>query len=255
MSSLRVACSGNLGIELGRQGQFLNYLSALIDQGAIKHTLTRTLPWTVASMVKAHELLESSRSIGKLALTLIADEASASSTLLRASASASALEFKHTTNAPFAPGALLIAPAAKLPRGRNAVAELLRTTPLSDVIQTRVFRDRQVLTVKSTDTLASSVKTMAKHSILSMPVVDEESEQRQARAPALMRSCFADVVQAFISFLEIGEFIATAAGDSGLERKDLEDIESLRVLGRNIAEATVGEIIGARVCSATSFGI
>jgi NADPH:quinone reductase-like Zn-dependent oxidoreductase len=56
----------NLGIELEKQGQILNRVSTLLDQGVLTSTLTRTLPWS--EMAAAHEAVETGHMMGKIGL-------------------------------------------------------------------------------------------------------------------------------------------------------------------------------------------
>lgn len=52
--------------DIDRQHNILNHISQLLDEGTIKSTLTTTLKgFTVENLQKAHELQESSKSIGK----------------------------------------------------------------------------------------------------------------------------------------------------------------------------------------------
>ena len=56
------------GYKPGLQGQFFNKLADLVDQNKIQSTLNLTLPPSVESIQKAHELLESGSSIGKIVM-------------------------------------------------------------------------------------------------------------------------------------------------------------------------------------------
>jgi NADPH:quinone reductase-like Zn-dependent oxidoreductase len=51
------------------QGEILDRLATLVDQGAIRTTLGQTLsPINAANLERAHTLLASGRTIGKIAL-------------------------------------------------------------------------------------------------------------------------------------------------------------------------------------------
>ncbi len=55
--------------DMDRQGAFLTELAALVDQGVIRSTLYQSLqPINAANVQRAHRLLESGRSIGKIVL-------------------------------------------------------------------------------------------------------------------------------------------------------------------------------------------
>ena len=55
--------------DIANQGQLLNRVASLVDQGILKSTVTQTLsPINAANLKQAHTLVESSRSIGKVTL-------------------------------------------------------------------------------------------------------------------------------------------------------------------------------------------
>jgi NADPH:quinone reductase-like Zn-dependent oxidoreductase len=58
------------GVEVKRQRAILDRVSALVDEGKLGTTLVTELPWTVESVVKAHRLSDSGRSIGKTVLAM-----------------------------------------------------------------------------------------------------------------------------------------------------------------------------------------
>ncbi|QEN08239.1 zinc-binding alcohol dehydrogenase family protein [Oceanispirochaeta crateris] len=51
-----------------QQGQFFAKLATLVDQGKVKSTINMTLPNSIDSIRKAHKLLESGKSIGKIVM-------------------------------------------------------------------------------------------------------------------------------------------------------------------------------------------
>jgi NADPH:quinone reductase-like Zn-dependent oxidoreductase len=58
----------NVGLE--RQGAILDQVAALVEAGALRSTLTTTLPWSLEHLREGHRLIESRRTIGKIVLTL-----------------------------------------------------------------------------------------------------------------------------------------------------------------------------------------
>ncbi|CAM9465965.1 unnamed protein product [Discosporangium mesarthrocarpum] len=61
------------GVEVEKQGKILATVAELLDEGKLRHTVKRTLPWT--NVGEAHELQEKGTSIGKTALA-VTEEAS-----------------------------------------------------------------------------------------------------------------------------------------------------------------------------------
>jgi len=55
--------------DIAHQGEILNAVSALIDSGKLKTPIWKTLPWSLESLRKAHELQESGQAIGKIVMT------------------------------------------------------------------------------------------------------------------------------------------------------------------------------------------
>jgi NADPH2:quinone reductase len=51
-----------------RQGAILDHVSALLDAKTLRSTLVTQVPWTVAGMAEAHQLIESGKAIGKVVL-------------------------------------------------------------------------------------------------------------------------------------------------------------------------------------------
>mmetsp|Transcript_30143 Transcript_30143/g.79487 ORF Transcript_30143/g.79487 Transcript_30143/m.79487 type:complete len:169 (+) Transcript_30143:3-509(+) len=56
------------GIQLEKQARALADVAKLIDQGRVKHTLTKVLPWD--NVQEAHNLQESGKVVGKIALSI-----------------------------------------------------------------------------------------------------------------------------------------------------------------------------------------
>ncbi|MCB9742888.1 MAG: zinc-binding alcohol dehydrogenase family protein [Alphaproteobacteria bacterium] len=55
--------------DMGRQGEILDEVAKQLDAGALRGTLTQTLPLSAEGLTEAHRILESGRSVGKLALS------------------------------------------------------------------------------------------------------------------------------------------------------------------------------------------
>jgi NADPH2:quinone reductase len=53
---------------LEKQGEILDRVAELLDQGVLKSTAMHVLPWE--QMALAHEMIESGHTVGKIVLTL-----------------------------------------------------------------------------------------------------------------------------------------------------------------------------------------
>ena len=56
------------GIDLEKQGEILDKVADLLDQGVLKSTAMHVLPWE--QMAVAHQMIESGHTVGKIVLTL-----------------------------------------------------------------------------------------------------------------------------------------------------------------------------------------
>lgn len=61
---------GSAGVMLESQGRILKQVAKLIDQGVLKPTVTQTFQLSAKNLIKAHEVLESGKAIGKIVLTV-----------------------------------------------------------------------------------------------------------------------------------------------------------------------------------------
>jgi zinc-binding alcohol dehydrogenase family protein len=61
---------GLFQIDLARQGEILDKVSALVDAGTLDSHLVDTFPWTLEGLRAAHERIESRRGLGKAVLSL-----------------------------------------------------------------------------------------------------------------------------------------------------------------------------------------
>jgi NADPH2:quinone reductase len=58
-----------LNVQPEQQGTILDHISALLDAGTLRSTLVTKMPWTVAGLAEAQDLLESGKAIGKAVLS------------------------------------------------------------------------------------------------------------------------------------------------------------------------------------------
>lgn len=63
---------GLYGVDLARQGQILDKVSALVDAGTLRTTLVDVFPWTVDGLRAAHARIDGRRGLGKAVLRVVA---------------------------------------------------------------------------------------------------------------------------------------------------------------------------------------